>query len=86
MNTQHRNIMIKQLTQLEHKIGDRVFHFVCDPNSPITEVKDALLQFIKLACQVEDQIKANQAAQAPIVEGDTPTADHSVNIEPQPAE
>lgn len=57
--------MLKNLTQLEHKIGDKVYHFVCDPASPLNEVKDALFQFLKYVGQVEDAMKAQQAAQAP---------------------
>lgn len=34
--------MIKNLIKLEHKIGDRVFHMYCDPDSPLGEVHDAL--------------------------------------------
>jgi hypothetical protein len=34
--------MIKQITTLEHKIGDRIYQFYCDPNSPLGELHDAL--------------------------------------------
>lgn len=56
--------MLKNVAQLEHKIGDRVFHFVCDPQSPIQEVMQALNKMMVWASQLEDQIKAQQAQQA----------------------
>ncbi len=34
--------MIKSKTLLEHKIGERVYEFHCDPNSPLGELHDAL--------------------------------------------
>ncbi len=58
--------MLKQLTQLEFKIGDRIYHLTCAPDSPITEIKDALFQFLKFVGQVEDSAKAQQEAQAQV--------------------
>lgn len=37
--------MIKQITRLEHKVGDRVYQFLCDNDSPVGEVHDALTVF-----------------------------------------
>jgi len=34
--------MIKNFTSLEHKIGERIYQFYCDPNSPLGELHDAL--------------------------------------------
>ena len=56
--------MLKNLTQLEHKIGDQVFHFVCDINSQLPAVKEALFAFSKMVGAIEDNIKAQQEAQA----------------------
>jgi hypothetical protein len=52
--------MLQNLLRLEHKISDRVYHFVCDPNSPIQECKTALLQFMGYLTQLEEQQKAQQ--------------------------
>lgn len=63
--------MLKNISQLEHAVGDKVYHFMCDSNSPLNEVKDALFQFLKYVGQVEDAVKAQQAqavAEAPVVE------------------
>jgi hypothetical protein len=53
--------MQKILTQLEHKIGEKVYHFVCDPASPIEHVKEALFQFMKYIGTIEDTIRTQQA-------------------------
>jgi hypothetical protein len=34
--------MIKSKTLLEHKIGERIYEFHCDPNSPLGEIYDAI--------------------------------------------
>jgi hypothetical protein len=47
-------MMIKNLSQLEHKIGERVYHFSASMDSPINEVKDALFQFMKYVGKIED--------------------------------
>jgi len=57
--------MFKALAKIEHKIGDKVYQFICDGDSPIEQVKECLFQFTKYVAQVEDQMKAHQAAQVP---------------------
>lgn len=52
--------MLKNVSQLEIKIEDRVYHFLCPNDSPITHVKEALFQFVKFAGQIEDAAKAAQ--------------------------
>lgn len=53
--------MIKNISRLEHKIGDRVYQVLCDTESPLAELKEALCQFLKFVGQVEDHVKAQQA-------------------------
>ena len=55
--------MIKNIIRLEHVVGDKIFHFTCDNDSPIANIKDALIQFMKCIVEVEDNIKSQQAAQ-----------------------
>lgn len=45
--------MLKLVARLEHRIGDRIFHLICDSDSPISEVKDALVQFLSHASSIE---------------------------------
>jgi hypothetical protein len=37
--------MIKNKTVIEHKIGERVFEFVCNSDSPLGEIHDTLCVF-----------------------------------------
>lgn len=64
--------MLSQLSVLAHKVGNNAYHFLCDPNSPLPEIKDALFQFTKYVGQIEDQAKAQADAAAqsavPVVE------------------
>jgi hypothetical protein len=46
--------MIKNISRIEHVIGERIYHFLCDSDSPITEVKECLNLFIKHLEQVEE--------------------------------
>lgn len=52
--------MIKNITRLEQVIADKIYHFTCDPDSPIEHVKYALNAFIAFAVQVEIQIKKEE--------------------------
>jgi len=63
--------MIKQITQLEHVIGDRVYNFACNPQSPINEVREALYKFLGYVDAIEKQIaeqEKQKAAETPPVE------------------
>lgn len=37
--------MLKNVTKLEHKVGDRFFQFICDNDAPLGECHDALAAF-----------------------------------------
>ena len=52
--------MLKNISRLEHKIGDRVFHLLCDSDSPVHEAREALNQFMKFLGKIEDAAKAAQ--------------------------
>ncbi len=45
-------------------IAERAYHFVCENDAPIEHIKEALFQCQKYIGQVEDNIKAQLAAQA----------------------
>lgn len=57
--------MIKNVSVLEHKIGDKVFQFYCEPSSSIGEVKEALFQFMKYCGQIEDNARSQAQASKP---------------------
>ena len=37
--------MLKNKIALEHKIGERIYEFVCTPDSPLGEIHDAVCAF-----------------------------------------
>lgn len=53
--------MQKNLVQLEFKAAEKLYHFTCEPDSPIEHVKLALFDFLKYVGRVEDAIAAQQA-------------------------
>jgi hypothetical protein len=55
--------MLKQISQLECVIADKIYQFTCSPDSSIEHVKEALFQFLKFVGQIEDNAKAAQEVQ-----------------------
>lgn len=72
-------MMLKNVSRLEQKIGDRIYHLTCDTDSPLTDVKEVLFQFLKYVGHIEDQIKAAQAQQSATVEPITDIKQESEN-------
>ena len=52
--------MLKNINRLEYVIEGKVYHFMCDMDSPLHNVKEALFQFIKYVGSIEDVIKKAQ--------------------------
>lgn len=52
--------MLKNISRLEHKVGERIFHLFCDCESPLNEVKEALFEFLKYIGKIEDAHKLAQ--------------------------
>lgn len=59
--------MLKNIVQLEVKIAEKNYQLLCDNDSPIPHVKEALLQLLKYVGQIEDHV----AAQAEKAKKDT---------------
>ena len=74
--------MLKNLSVLEHSIEGKAYQFLCDPNSPLNHVKDALVKFLGYVQQVEDQVRT---AQDKAAQEQKPVEDHVVEAE-QPKE
>lgn len=55
--------MLKNITRLECKIAEKIYHLTCDIDSPLHEVKESLFQFLKYIGQIEDQIEASKTQQ-----------------------
>jgi len=71
--------MLKNISRLESIIEGKVYHLLCDNDSPLLHVKEALCQFLKYCGNIEDQIKAQQeaakaeeAAEQAKIEAETP--------------
>ncbi len=55
--------MLKNIVKLEFMVADRIYHFLCDNDSPLEHIKEALFQCQKLIGQIEDNIKSQLEAQ-----------------------
>lgn len=53
--------MIKNICRLEHKVGEKIYQLLCDQDSPLGDVKEALFEFTKYVGKIEDQVKAQHA-------------------------
>lgn len=74
--------MLTQISKLEVKIENKVYSFICDQDSPLNQLKEALFQFQKYVGQVEDHVKAQIDAQkvvsdAPVPDQSKPEDEHS---------
>lgn len=56
--------MLKNVSRFEHKIGDRIYHLICEMDSPIEDVKTALHQFMGHIEFIEKKTK-QQAEEQP---------------------
>lgn len=56
--------MLTNISKLQVQVDNKAYQFLCDVDSPLASVKEALFQFSKYVGSIEDQVKANQEAQA----------------------
>lgn len=56
--------MLKTKVTLEHLVGSKVFHFICDNDSSLDHVKEALSQFMGHVVQIENDAKSKAEAAA----------------------
>lgn len=54
--------MLKNLVQLEHKVGDSVFHFYCAADANLEHIKIALVKFMGYVSNVEAAVEAQKAS------------------------
>jgi|HubBroStandDraft_2_1064218.scaffolds.fasta_scaffold384328_2 hypothetical protein len=71
--------MLTNLVRFEMKSAERVYHFLCDNNSPISEVKEAIFQLTNMVAQVEANIEAAKKAQEDSKQAEVPQAEEKVN-------
>jgi hypothetical protein len=55
--------MLKNVTQLQHTINDKLYILTCESDSPIADVKECLNEFLNHVEKIEEQIKSNQQMQ-----------------------
>lgn len=48
------------MTTFEHRVGDRVFHFICEQEATTVEASMALCHFMKYLAQIEDAAQAER--------------------------
>ena len=58
--------MLKNLCELSHQVENKVCRFVCDNDTPVHFIKEALFQFQKYIGAVENAAKAQQEANKPV--------------------
>jgi hypothetical protein len=64
--------MLNNISKLELKVGEKTYQFLCDNDSPLNDIKEAIFQFQKYVGVIEDQIKAQMQAQAKAASEATP--------------
>jgi hypothetical protein len=60
--------MLKNISQLECKVNDKIYHFTCDMDAPLHEVKEAIFQFQLYVGRIEEAVKAKQTEEQSKVE------------------
>lgn len=55
---------LRVISQLENKVGEKTYRFLCDCDSPIVHIKESLSQFIELVDKIEKKVLAEQEALA----------------------
>ena len=79
--------MLKNISKLEVTIENKVYQFLCDMDSPLQGAKEAVFQMMTYLGKIEENIKAQQAAQpAPVapVAPQEPASDKVVDINQAP--
>lgn len=54
--------MLKNISKLEIVIGEKVYQLLCEVDSPLEHVKEALFQFGKFVGHIEDSVKKAETA------------------------
>ncbi len=50
--------MLKNISRLEAKVGEKLIHLFCDQDTTLDHIKEALFQFSKFIGQIEDNARA----------------------------
>ena len=55
--------MLKTIAKLEYNVGERIYQFLCDLDSPTTEIRLVTQEINKFLDKVEEQAKAKENPQ-----------------------
>jgi len=69
-------MMLKNISQLQHKIGEKMFRLQCESDASLVDVKESLCHFIKYICLIEESIKAIQSQKEAEKAADPKTEDN----------
>jgi len=72
--------MLKNLVKLEFVVAEKLYHFLCDNDSPLEHIKEALFQCQHYIAKVEENVKA----QAVAAQEQLKTAEEAPVQEPSP--
>lgn len=75
--------MLSTLSKLEQVINNKTYHLLCDCDSPLSDIKEALFQFQKFVGNVEDQAKAATSQTEPVTPDIQPALEVPASQEPQ---
>lgn len=64
--------MFSQLAVMAHRVGERVYHLMCAPDSPVDDIKAALWQFSANVAKIEDQARERAAKEKAEAEESAP--------------
>lgn len=64
--------MFSQLAVMAHRVGERVYHLMCAPDSPVEEIKSALWQFSANIAKIEEQARERAAKEKAEAEESAP--------------
>lgn len=71
--------MLKNLVSLEVKVAEKSYRFLCDNDSPIGDVKEAIFQLTNMVAQIEANIEAAKKAQEEAKLAEVPKTEEKVN-------
>ena len=73
--------MFTNLAKFEFKVADKVYHFLCDVDSPIEHVKEVVFQLSQAVGQLEKMAKERADQQQQQIDQD-PLKPEVENVEP----
>jgi hypothetical protein len=77
--------MLKNIIKFEMQVAGKVYHFLCDNDSTLNDIKLSIFELSKIVAQVEEGMKAAQE-QAKAQEQATPDISPAPVEEQKPAE